>query len=255
MRGGEPGSIVVLTGAGISAESGLATFRGAGGWWEGHRAEQVATPDAFARDPALVHRFYNARRRGLLDPAIRPNAAHAALARLEREWPGGFLLVTQNVDDLHERAGNRRLIHMHGQLLRALCRACDASTGWREDLGPGSVCPGCGSAGRLRPDIVWFGEMPYRMGEIGAALARCAVFVAVGTSGQVYPAAGFVREARAAGARTVELNLEPSATTSEFDERRCGPASELVPAFVDELVPADGANSGQRGKTVDNSLT
>jgi NAD-dependent deacetylase len=228
--------IVVLTGAGISAESGLATFRGAGGLWEGHRVEQVATPGAFARDPALVHRFYNARRRGLLDPGVRPNAAHAALARLEQEWPGEVLVVTQNVDDLHDRAGSRRLIHMHGELLRALCQACGDSVSWREDLGPESACPGCGVAGRLRPDIVWFGEMPYRKGEIDEALARCGLFVAVGTSGQVYPAAGFVREAQAAGARTVELNLEPSAVSAAFDERRYGPATELVPAFVDELL-------------------
>ena len=244
-RGAVVGSIVVLTGAGISAESGLATFRGAGGLWEGHRVERVATPEAFARDPELVHRFYNARRRGLLDPAIRPNAAHEALARLERDWPGEVLLVTQNVDDLHDRAGSRRLVHMHGELLRALCQACGMSADWRLDLGPGSVCPGCGVAGRLRPDIVWFGEMTYRTDEIYQALAGCVLFVAVGTSGQVYPAAGFVREALAAGACTVELNLEPSAVSGAFDERRYGLASGLVPAFVDELLRGDGAGGGR----------
>ena len=244
MPSGGAAPIVVLTGAGISAESGLATFRGAGGLWEGHRVEQVATPGAFSRDPTLVHRFYNARRRGLLDPAVRPNAAHAALARLEREWPGEFLLVTQNVDDLHDRAGSRRLIHMHGELLRALCRACGGSAGWRDDMGLHSACPGCGVAGRLRPDIVWFGEMPYRTDEIGEALARCGLFVAVGTSGQVYPAAGFVREARAAGARTVELNLEPSTASAAFDERRYGPATALVPDLVGELLAPYGHNVG-----------
>ncbi len=229
--------IVVLTGAGISAESGLPTFRGAGGLWEGHRVEEVATPQAFARDPELVHRFYNARRARLRDPAIAPNAAHRALAELERRWPGSFLLVTQNVDDLHDRAGSRRLIHLHGELTRALCRDCGRSAAWADDLGAHSVCPHCGVAGRLRPDIVWFGELPYRMDEVYAALERCAVFVAIGTSGLVYPAAGFVEAARAAGAvRTIELNLEPSAVSSAFAERRHGPAAELVPALVRELL-------------------
>lgn len=233
--------IVILTGAGISAESGLATFRGAGGLWEGHRVEDVATPEAFARDPALVQRFYNLRRRALLDPGIGPNPAHLALARLEAEWPGEVLLVTQNIDDLHERAGSRNLIHMHGELLRALCTACRASAAWREDLGPAAACPGCGLLGALRPDVVWFGEMPYRMEEISAALARCALFVAIGTSGQVYPAAGFVAEARGAGARTVEINLEPSGVSRAFAERRYGRAGELVPRFVEELLAARSA--------------
>jgi NAD-dependent deacetylase len=231
------GLVVVLTGAGISAESGLATFRGAGGLWEGHRVEDVATPEAFARDPALVQRFYNLRRAQLCDPAVRPNAAHLALARLEREWPGEVLVVTQNVDDLHERAGSRNLIHMHGELMRALCRACAGSSPWTGDLGPDAACPGCGATGRLRPDIVWFGEMPYRMDEIMAALARCALFLSIGTSGQVYPAAGFVEIVRESGpAPTVEINLEPSAVRSRFAEHRAGPAGELVPAFVAELL-------------------
>ena len=230
--------IVILTGAGISAESGLATFRGAGGLWEGHRVEDVATPEAFARDPELVQRFYNMRRRALIASGIQPNPAHLALARLEAEWSGEFLLITQNIDDLHERAGSRNLLHMHGELLRALCQDCRASTPWHQDLGLDSSCPGCGSLGSLRPDIVWFGEMPYRMDEIYAALARCDLFLAVGTSGQVYPAAGFVQEAAATGARTVELNLEPSAVSALFAERRYGPASQIVPALVEELFSA-----------------
>jgi NAD-dependent deacetylase len=229
--------LVVLTGAGISAESGLPTFRGTGGLWEGHKVEEVATPEAFARDPDLVHRFYNARRAKLRDPAIAPNAAHLALAELERRWPGEFLLVTQNVDDLHDRAGSRRLIHLHGELRRALCRACDQKMPWDADLGRHDRCPACGAGGWLRPDIVWFGEMPYRMGEVYDALARCRIFVAIGTSGLVYPAAGFVEAAAAAGAeRTIELNLDPSETSQAFRERRFGPASDLVPALVAELL-------------------
>lgn len=231
------GSIVVLTGAGVSAESGLATFRGAGGLWEGHRVEEVATPGAFARDPALVQRFYNQRRAQLRDPAIVPNAAHLALARLERDWPGKVLIVTQNVDDLHERAGSRQLIHMHGELMRARCLDCGRSSAWSGDLGITSRCPDCARHGRLRPDIVWFGEMPYRMDEIYAALERCHLFVAIGTSGLVYPAAGFVATVRAAGsARTIEVNLEDSVMSSAFAECRQGTAGLLVPALVEELL-------------------
>lgn len=230
-------AIVVLTGAGVSAESGLATFRGAGGLWEGHRVEQVATPQAFRRDPALVHRFYNLRRAQLRDPRIVPNAAHRALARLDALWPGEFLLVTQNVDDLHERAGSRRLIHMHGELRRARCLACGVAHDWAEDLGEATPCPTCARSGGLRPDIVWFGEMPRHMDEIHAALERCDLFVAIGTSGQVYPAAGFVAAVRAAGAaRTIEVNLEDSAVSSAFAERMLGPAGQLVPALVEELL-------------------
>jgi len=226
-------AIVILTGAGISAESGLATFRAADGLWENHRIEDVCTPDALARDAALVHRFYDLRRAAL--DGVSPNAAHLALARLEREWPGDVLVVTQNVDDLHERAGSGALVHMHGALNSALCAACDHRLDWRGALPPGASCPACG-APALRPDIVFFGEIPYRMDTIEAALARAALFVSIGTSGAVYPAAGFVRLARAHGARTLELNLDPSAGSDWFDEARHGPASLCVPAWVDELL-------------------
>ncbi|WP_137180656.1 Sir2 family NAD+-dependent deacetylase [Roseomonas sp. AR75] len=228
-------SLVILTGAGISRESGLATFRDADGIWAKVRIEDVATPEAFARDPARVHAFYNARRAQLRDPAIVPNAAHRALAELEARWPGDFLLVTQNVDALHDRAGSRRLLHMHGELMKARCRHCAAVMPWEEDLSTANPCPACGQAGGMRPDVVWFGEMPLHMDAIGAALARCDLFAAIGTSGQVYPAAGFVAEVRGR-ARTVELNLEASAVRSEFDEARHGPATETVPRFVAELL-------------------
>ena len=208
MQPADPGSIVVLTGAGISAESGLATFRGAGGLWEGQRVEDVATPEAFARRPELVQRFYNLRRAQLQAPGVAPNAAHHALARLEQAWPDEVLIVTQNVDDLHERAGSRRLIHMHGELMKARCLACYGSSEWHGDLDAGSCCPLCRRVGRLRPDVVWFGEIPLHMDEILAGLTRCRWFLAVGTSGQVYPAAGFVQIARENGmARTIEVNL------------------------------------------------
>jgi NAD-dependent deacetylase len=229
-------SIVVLTGAGISKESGLATFRDPDGIWAKVRIEDVATPEAFRRDPARVHRFYNDRRRQLLAPETRPNDAHLALARLEREWPGTVLLVTQNIDDLHERAGSLRILHMHGELLKARCAACGRTVPVDEDLSTELVCAGCDGAGTLRPDVVWFGEMPFHMPQIEAALAACDLFVAIGTSGNVYPAAGFVADARAAGARTVELNLEPSEGASLFDERRYGAAGAIVPAFVAELL-------------------
>jgi NAD-dependent deacetylase len=227
-------NIVILTGAGISAESGLATFRGPDGLWEGHRVEDVATPEGFDRDPALVQRFYDLRRARLRE--VEPNAAHRALARLDTEWPGGLLIVTQNVDDLHERAGARRLLHMHGALRSAWCRACDARVRWEEHLSGAPACPACGDVGHLRPDIVWFGEMPYGMDAIEKAVRTCDLFVSIGTSGAVYPAAGFVQTARYAGARTLEINLEPSLGSVWFDEVRTGPAGELVPAWVDELL-------------------
>lgn len=225
-------SIVILTGAGISAESGLRTFRDANGLWENHRVEDVATPEAFHRNPALVHRFYNERRRSL--PEVRPNAAHAALARLEQAWAGEILLVTQNVDDLHDRAGSRKLVHMHGELLKGRCLACRAVLDWPGDMDPDSRCPVC-RRGQVRPHIVWFGEVPLEMDRIFGALARCDLFAAIGTSGHVYPAAGFV-EAVGPDARTVELNLEPSRVADAFQEHRVGRATELVPAFVDELL-------------------
>lgn len=227
-------NIVILTGAGISAESGLATFRGPDGLWEGHRVEDVATPEAFRRDPALVHAFYDARRARLAK--VNPNAAHDALARLDSQWPGELLLVTQNVDDLHERAGSKRLVHMHGELTGAWCLACDHRYRWSGPMGEGASCPGCGELGRLRPDIVWFGEMPYDMDRIDNALRSCDLFVSIGTSGAVYPAAGFVQTARYCGAETLEINLEPSLASHMFDQSRIGKAGELVPSWVSEML-------------------
>lgn len=229
-------SIVILTGAGISKESGLDTFRCAGGIWSRVDLEDVATPQGFARDPDLVHRFYNDRRRQLLDPAIQPNAAHAALAELERHWKGSVLLVTQNIDDLHERAGSTRLIHMHGELNKAFCLRCRTVVECRGDLSVHDHCLTCGRKGGMRPDIVWFGEMPYQMERIQDALADCDLFLSIGTSGHVYPAAGFVAQARAGGAHTVELNLEPSEGATHFRSSIHGPATEIVPAFVRELL-------------------
>lgn len=227
-------SIVILTGAGISAESGLATFRGPDGLWEGHRVEDVATPEGFERDPALVHRFYDARRAKLRE--VEPNAAHRALARLDEQWPGELLLVTQNVDDLHERAGSKRLIHMHGELTKGWCIACGERFAWQGDMGENARCPSCGATGRVRPDIVWFGEIPYELDRIDDALRSCNLFVSIGTSGAVYPAAGFVQTARYVGGRTLEMNLEPSIGSIFFDESRTGRAGDLVPQWVDEVL-------------------
>ena len=229
-------SIVILTGAGVSAESGVATFRGPDGLWEGHRVEDVATPEAFLRDPRLVHAFYDARRAKLA--TVEPNAAHRALARLDREWTGELLLVTQNVDDLHERAGSKRLVHMHGSLSSGWCLGCGERFGWSGPMGEGAKCPGCAATGMVRPDIVWFGEIPYEMERIDEALRRCDLFVSIGTSGAVYPAAGFVQSARYYGARTLEMNLEPSLGSFLFEESRTGPAGELVPKWVDEVLSA-----------------
>lgn len=233
-------SIVVLTGAGISAESGLETFRGSGGLWCGHRVEEVATPEAFEQNPQLVHTFYNMRRSGLLNPEIQPNPAHKALAELEEKWSGNVLIVTQNIDDLHERGGAQNPLHMHGRILQAFCIHCSHGTGvkieCRTDLSTENVCPSCGQKGSLRPDIVWFGEMPYHMDEISAALASCDLFIAIGTSGHVYPAAGFVREAMSAGAITIEMNMEPSLNASAFNYSIVGPAGTTVPQLVEELL-------------------
>ena len=227
-------NIFILTGAGISAESGLATFRGPDGLWEGHRVEDVATPQAFRRDPALVQKFYDMRRERLRE--VEPTAAHRALARLDAEWPGELLIVTQNVDDLHERAGARRVLHMHGELRSAWCLACDARSHWERELSSGPECPACGTAGKLRPDIVWFGEMPYEMDRIEAALMAADLFVSIGTSGAVYPAAGYVQTARYLRIPTLEINLEPSQGSLFFDQSRIGRAGELVPAWVEEML-------------------
>jgi NAD-dependent deacetylase len=227
--------IVVLTGAGISRESGLATFRDTDGIWATVRIEDVATPEAFAQDPGRVHAFYNARRRQIMDPAVEPNEAHHALARLTHDWQGGVTVVTQNVDDLHDRAGTANLIHMHGELTKARCVFCDGVMPWREDLSVETPCPSCGRAGGMRPHVVWFGEMPLAMEEIGAALDRCGLFVSIGTSGAVYPAAGFVAQVRGR-AHTVELNLEPTDGRHLFSEAIYGPATQVVPAFVARLM-------------------
>ena len=225
--------IVVLTGAGISAESGVPTFRDADGLWEGHRVEEVATPEAYEQQPSVVHRFYDARRAAL--EGVRPNPAHDALARLEEAVGSDLLVITQNIDDLHERAGSRNVVHMHGELRSALCRACGVRMEWTGPLGDFPPCPGCGAT-ELRPDVVWFGEIPYQMDRIQAELSEARLFVSIGTSGAVYPAAGFVQWARATGADTLELNLQPSEGTMFFAEARHGPASELVPAWVDDVL-------------------
>jgi NAD-dependent deacetylase len=229
-----PSSIVILTGAGISAESGISTFRDPDGIWSKVDYRAVATPQGFAANPAKVHEFYNWRRRNV--GTVQPNAAHHALAKLERDFPGQFLLVTQNVDSLHEAAGSKKLVHMHGQHNQALCIACGLRNPWEGEMSLASACPSCGAAGHMRPDVVWFGEMPYQMDRIYAAIAACDLFISIGTSGNVYPAAGFVKEARRAGAHTVELNLEPSEGISYFAEADHGPATVVVPRYVDALL-------------------
>lgn len=230
----EYSEIVILTGAGLSAESGLSTFRDPDGIWARHNIEDVATPEAFARNPDKVLEFYNTRRKGAA--GVKPNAAHKALARLEKEYSGNVLTVTQNIDPLHEQAGTQNLIHMHGEILKSLCAHCGDKQPLEADLGVDLVCTACGKAGGLRPDVVWFGEMPYQMETIYLALARCDLFISIGTSGNVYPAAGFVAEARNTGAHTVELNLEPSEGASLFAEAMHGPATEVVPAYVEKLL-------------------
>ena len=233
-----PLPIVILTGAGISAESGLATFRDKDGLWEGHRVEDVACPDAFRRNPALVHRFYNLRRAGL--SGVEPNAAHFALARLQHEYPGEVTLITQNVDDLHERAGSASVIHMHGELRKVRCDLCWRGREWEGDLDTETVCPFCDRAGGMRPDIVWFGEIPKFMERIGKALDRAGIFAAIGTSGHVYPAAGFVGMAAAGGAETLEINNADTAVSSQFDRHLTGPATVQVPVWVDEILNRRG---------------
>jgi NAD-dependent deacetylase len=231
------GRIVILTGAGISKESGLDTFRCADGIWSRVNLDDVATPEGFARNPALVQAFYNARRAKLLDAAVQPNAAHLALSRLENEWPGEMLIVTQNIDDLHERAGSRNVLHMHGELKKARCGACGEVVVCTQDLTLDDRCEACGRVGHMRPHVVWFGEVPIGMDIIYEALDRCDLFLSIGTSGVVYPAAGFVSHVRMyTRAHTVELNLEPSQGTSMFAESIHGPATEVVPAFVDRVL-------------------
>jgi NAD-dependent deacetylase len=231
--------VFALTGAGVSAESGLGTFRDPGGIWERFDPMKLATPEAFAADPEGVHAFYNLRRRDLL--ASAPNPAHAALARLEAglaERGGRLWLCTQNIDDLHERAGSARVHHMHGELLKARCTACDAVHPWRDELAVAIPCPACGRTGGMRPDVVWFGEMPVGLEAIETAIEESDLFVAIGTSGSVWPAAGFVEIARACGVRTAELNLEPSDNARVFDERRYGRAGRIVPGLVEDLLSA-----------------
>ncbi len=228
-------NIVILTGAGISAESGLSTFRDNDGLWEDHKVEDVATPEAFARDPELVQRFYNMRRANLL--TVEPNAAHDALAKLEADHKGTVTLITQNVDDLHERAGSKNVLHMHGELLKIRCNACASVLTTTDNIETTSNCPACGFKGTLRPHIVWFGEMPFYMEDIDNAIIEADLFLSIGTSGNVYPAAGFVHQIRALGkAHSCELNKEPSEGINEFTEAHHGPATKLVPDYVEKLL-------------------
>jgi NAD-dependent deacetylase len=231
-----PSNIVILTGAGISAESGLPTFRDAQGLWEEYRPEEVATPEAFARDPALVHRFYNMRRAAL--DSVQPNAAHEALARLQKEFPGNLILITQNVDDLHERGGSNHVVHMHGELRNSLCTHCGDSRLWHGDMSAETPCPNCEEAGGMRPEIVWFGEMPFHMDAIEEALEKADLFVAIGTSGVVYPAAGFVQMAALNGANTVEINAVGTDVSHRFARHMIGPATQQVPKLVEEILGA-----------------
>ena len=228
-------NIVILTGAGISAESGLKTFRDNDGLWENHRVEEVATPEAFEQNPSLVYRFYNARRVQLQQDDVNPNAAHEALAKLEKAFGSNLMLVTQNVDDLHERGGSQSVYHMHGKLLSARCAISQQTFDWSDSFDHTTKCPCCNRV-TLRPDIVWFGEMPMYMEEIYDALSKADVFIAIGTSGNVYPAAGFVQIAKESGAHTIEANLEPGVTNALFDESLTGPASHIVPQWVDQLM-------------------
>ncbi|WP_298722651.1 Sir2 family NAD+-dependent deacetylase [uncultured Oceanisphaera sp.] len=236
MRTVHKGNIVILTGAGISAESGIRTFRASDGLWEEHHIEDVATPEGYQRDPELVHRFYNARR--TLLQTVNPNAAHFALARLEAEWPGQVTVVTQNIDDLHERAGSNTVLHMHGELLKARCPHSNQTIDWTGPLHTTDLCHCCQFPEPLRPHVVWFGEMPLLLDRIYHALSEASLFIAIGTSGNVYPAAGLVHEAAMHNAHTIEINLEPSQVNNHFDEHRYGPATRKVAEYVDELLGA-----------------
>ncbi|WP_191135022.1 Sir2 family NAD+-dependent deacetylase [Pasteurella canis] len=228
--------IVVLTGAGISAESGIRTFRASDGLWEEHRIEDIATPEGFIKNPQLVQHFYNTRRKQLLDTNLKPNAAHFALAKLEQKIGQNLLVITQNVDNLHERAGSKNIIHMHGELLKVRCTKSGEIYTWQKDITQQDKCTCCTIPQTLRPHIVWFGEYPLEMERIYRALSECDYFIAIGTSGHVYPAAGFVNEARYHGAHTVELNLEPSKVRSSFDELHYGKASQIVPHYVNQFL-------------------
>lgn len=232
--------IVVLTGAGISAESGVPMFRGNDGLWEGAKIDDVATPEGFARDPERVHQFYNQRRCQLLGKEVRPNPAHLALAKLALTIGDDLTLVTQNIDNLHERGGSPRVLHMHGELLRSRCNHCDDVADCFGDLSCSSLCERCGMMDCLRPHVVWFGEMPYFLDQIMAALDQADMMVSIGTSGTVQPAAGFVLSAKRGGSRTLELNLDASVSSSDFDESRRGPASQLVPKWVDAFISQIG---------------
>jgi NAD-dependent deacetylase len=231
-----PKKIVILTGAGISAESGIKTFRDANGLWENHRIEDVASPEGFARDPETVYRFYNMRRQQLVSDAVAPNAAHIALAKLQKDYDGDVILVTQNIDDLHERGGAEHVMHMHGELLKARCNSCGQTHLTRLDFDADTVCEHCDASGYLRPDIVWFGEMPFFIEDIMRHLYEADIFAAIGTSGQIYPAAGFVDIANQTGAMTLEFNLEQTSPRSVFDDGFYGPAGETVPNWVDDIL-------------------
>ncbi len=228
-------NIVILTGAGISAESGLSTFRGDGGLWEGMRVEDVATAEAFRDNPDVVQSFYNQRRKNLR--TVKPNAAHEALAKLERGHQGEVTIVTQNVDNLHEKAGSKNVLHMHGELLKARCRSCSDLFDWTEDLTENQECPACKARPSLRPHIVFFNEMPLFMDRIEVLLYTADLFISIGTSGSVYPAAGFVSMVKSMRrGHTVELNLEPSEGQSLFTETIYGKATKIVPGFVENLL-------------------
>ena len=229
-------NIVILTGAGISAESGIQTFRGSDGLWCGHRIEDVATPEAFMRNPALVHQFYNERRQGLLNDDVHPNPAHKALSDLQQNWEGDVTIITQNIDDLHERGGAHNVIHMHGEILKSFCSFCREKTEQIKDSSIQDICSACQKPAGMRPDIVWFGEMPYHMDKIERELMDCDLFLSIGTSGNVYPAAGFVRMATHAGAKTLEINLEPSLNAHEFTDGIYGKAGQEIPRFVSQLL-------------------
>lgn len=236
-------NIVILTGAGISAESGIKTFRAQDGLWENHKIEEVATPEGFHANPDLVQNFYNKRRRMLQSGEVKPNAAHIALGQLEEELDGKVTVITQNIDNLHERGGTQNIIHMHGELLKARCSESGQAIDQTDDIVTGDLCHCCQIPVQMRPHIVWFGEMPLRMGDIYAALEEADLFISIGTSGVVYPAAGFVHDARMHGAHTIEINLEPSAVESEFEEKRYGKASVEVPKLVKELLSHQEAKS------------